>query len=219
MSTGSTAPFDQSGRLLLTGSGDEKKLDKGVASAAQRQKAGTLLIGEVLGAGFRAYRLVPWRVEILEGGPKWPQGPVRHEWRKMEGDEGSWLAPVRTLPYNVPAPAPQPPVHAAPVTVLAKDRVHEPGHCSAPLSHFCDQKNLHHKQLYRDHVPSSDLPPKCVDATVLAIAAVEQTVRGDRRGRSRTETMLWVYSAVVTILCWLLIAQLYACALVCKSNL
>jgi hypothetical protein len=60
VTTGSTAPFDQSGRLLLTASGDNKKLDEGVAAVAQRQKEGALPLGEILEAGFRAYRLVPW---------------------------------------------------------------------------------------------------------------------------------------------------------------
>ena len=55
--TGSTAPFDNAGRLLLTNSGDEKKLSKGVDATKKRQKEGLLPTGEILEAGFRAYRL------------------------------------------------------------------------------------------------------------------------------------------------------------------
>ena len=40
-------------------------------------------------AGFRCFRLKPWRVEMVEGGPSWPEGPRRVEWRKIDGQKYS----------------------------------------------------------------------------------------------------------------------------------
>ena len=51
-----------------------------VADAEARQARHAISPEEIALSGFRAYRLVPTRVEILEGGPTWPQGPTRHEW-------------------------------------------------------------------------------------------------------------------------------------------
>ena len=209
VTTGSTAPYDQSGRLLLTETDDDKKLDRGVTSTKQRQKAGTLPVGEILEAGFRAYRLVPWRVEILEGGPAWPQGPMRHEWRKVEGDQGAWQGPVRILPYNVPPPEPKPPTAAAAAATNATGTVANSRPAAAVLVDI-------------NNVPAVKVRQQWIElkreGEQRAIWSRWLQHISERRGRSRTEIMLWVYAGVVTILCWLLIAQLYACSLVCKKE-
>ena len=38
---------------------------------------------------------------MVEGGPSWPEGPRRVEWRKIDGTS-EWSGPTRVLPYNVP---------------------------------------------------------------------------------------------------------------------
>eukprot|EP00227_Mantoniella_beaufortii_P018657 CAMPEP_0197589968 /NCGR_PEP_ID=MMETSP1326-20131121/10723_1 /TAXON_ID=1155430 /ORGANISM="Genus nov. species nov., Strain RCC2288" /LENGTH=205 /DNA_ID=CAMNT_0043154953 /DNA_START=53 /DNA_END=667 /DNA_ORIENTATION=- len=58
--TGSVAPVDGDGRLVLQGSVDDKALDIVVTLTAAKQKKGELEPAECAQAGFRAYRLVPW---------------------------------------------------------------------------------------------------------------------------------------------------------------
>eukprot|EP00232_Nephroselmis_pyriformis_P017365 CAMPEP_0182898492 /NCGR_PEP_ID=MMETSP0034_2-20130328/27515_1 /TAXON_ID=156128 /ORGANISM="Nephroselmis pyriformis, Strain CCMP717" /LENGTH=261 /DNA_ID=CAMNT_0025032465 /DNA_START=62 /DNA_END=844 /DNA_ORIENTATION=- len=101
--TGSRGPADGDGRMVLLGK-DGEALAGCVADAAARQARHAISPEEITRSGFRAYRLVPTRVEILEGGPTWPQGPTRHEWC-WAGKEGVWLPAARILPYNVPPPS------------------------------------------------------------------------------------------------------------------
>ena len=166
-------------------------------------------MGEILEAGFRCYRLVPWRVEILEGGPTWPQGPMRHEWRKVEGDQGAWQGPVRILPYNVPAPEPKPHVVAAAATHATTTATVATVANSCPAAAVLDI-NVPVVKVRQQWIELKENEGRAIWSRWLQ--QMEQC------GRSRTEIMLWVYAGVVTILCWLLIAQLYACSLVCKKE-
>ena len=136
---------------------------------------------------------------------------MRHEWRKVEGnsDEGSWLAPARILPYNVPSPAPTPPnlvpaslcvavaiaATTATATAAAAAAAAAGVVVGKPMSRTGKSCEYHHRG-----APGSDAAAVAVD--------LGSTLQQRRAGRSRTETMLWVYAGMVTVLSWLLIAQL-----------
>ena len=76
-----------------------------VAAAVEAKRASdpnrAVPLSDARCAGFRCFRLKPWRVEMVEGGPSWPEGPRRVEWRKIDGTS-EWSGPTRVLPYNVP---------------------------------------------------------------------------------------------------------------------
>eukprot|EP00193_Tetraselmis_chui_P014765 CAMPEP_0177779618 /NCGR_PEP_ID=MMETSP0491_2-20121128/16700_1 /TAXON_ID=63592 /ORGANISM="Tetraselmis chuii, Strain PLY429" /LENGTH=268 /DNA_ID=CAMNT_0019299203 /DNA_START=49 /DNA_END=852 /DNA_ORIENTATION=+ len=94
---------DASGRTLIKSrSSDEyKQIDTDVSIAQQRLADGKVSEDEMRSAGLAAFRVVPTRVELLEGGPAWPQGPARYQWtRKTPADP--WTRPSRLLPYSVP---------------------------------------------------------------------------------------------------------------------
>ena len=99
--SGSSDPVDTTGRLLLPTAEDAATLDARVAAVETRRAAGKLHDSEIEKAGFRAYRLAPSRVEVLAGGPSWPNGPTRHEWILQSSHAGTWTPPTRVLPYNV----------------------------------------------------------------------------------------------------------------------
>ena len=99
--SGSSDPVDTTGRLLLPTDEDAATLDARVAAVETRRAAGKLHDSEIERAGFRAYRLAPSRVEVLAGGPSWPNGPTRHEWTLQSSHAGTWTPPTRVLPYNV----------------------------------------------------------------------------------------------------------------------
>ena len=98
--SGSSDPMDTTGRILLPTAEDAATLDARVAAVETRRAAGKLHDSEIEKAGFRAYRLAPSRVEVLAGGPSWPNGPTRHEWTRSS-HAGTWTPPTRVLPYNV----------------------------------------------------------------------------------------------------------------------
>eukprot|EP00217_Crustomastix_stigmatica_P008766 CAMPEP_0183805796 /NCGR_PEP_ID=MMETSP0803_2-20130417/38058_1 /TAXON_ID=195967 /ORGANISM="Crustomastix stigmata, Strain CCMP3273" /LENGTH=301 /DNA_ID=CAMNT_0026050553 /DNA_START=68 /DNA_END=970 /DNA_ORIENTATION=- len=98
---GSLAPEDDSGRALLAGDGDARELEEQVDRQARAQKAGEVTPAVERAAGLRAFRLVPRRVELLEGGPAWPGGPRKYEWVRKAGSS-RWGPPRRALPYSVP---------------------------------------------------------------------------------------------------------------------
>ena len=68
-------------------------------------------------AGLRAYALVPRRMEVLRGGPQWPDGPIRFEWARTASSTDRapesrssaaglvWSTPRQILPYSWPGHA------------------------------------------------------------------------------------------------------------------
>lgn len=102
--TGAPDPADDQGRLLLTTAEDAKKLASCLAAVEAKRASDpnrAVPLSDARCAGFRCFRLKPWRVEMVEGGPSWPEGPRRVEWRKIDGTS-DWSGPTRVLPYNVP---------------------------------------------------------------------------------------------------------------------
>jgi hypothetical protein len=102
--TGAPDPTDDQGRLLLTTAEDAKKLASCLAAVEAKRASDpnrAVPLSDARCAGFRCFRFRPWRVEMVEGGPSWPEGPRRVEWRKIDGTS-EWSGPTRVLPYNVP---------------------------------------------------------------------------------------------------------------------
>ncbi|KAL1530069.1 hypothetical protein AB1Y20_000991 [Prymnesium parvum] len=102
--SGSLAPFAAGGRLALSDAAghDAHLLADAVTHVQAQDKTSDELQLDAIRAGMRVYSLTPHRMEVLNGGPQWPSGPLRFEWQR-EGDGGeSWATPKRILPYNWP---------------------------------------------------------------------------------------------------------------------
>lgn len=98
-------PSDPSGRPLLRNDEDVELLAADREKAIKMQKQGEITKGKLRWAGVHVYCLQPERVELLEGGPAWPNGPRKVEWlRNREWLAGltTWREPQRTLPYSAP---------------------------------------------------------------------------------------------------------------------
>jgi len=96
--SGSFDPTDSAGRLYFQSSAEVTSLHEGVAQRTTDIKDGRLDASAFEDAGLRVYRLKAERMEMLGGGPRWPQGPSRFEWNFC----GQWQGPRQILPYSLP---------------------------------------------------------------------------------------------------------------------
>lgn len=94
---------DARGRTPMSAaSGAEvEELARDVQEAEQRLHDRAVPVQDMLSAGLASYRVVPLRMELLEGGPAWPQGPARYQWTR-DTPNAPWAGPTRILPYSVP---------------------------------------------------------------------------------------------------------------------
>lgn len=105
---GSLEPSTGEGRIAMLPGRDSA--DDAAALAADVAQAGSALsstarLDAARRAGLRTYALTPRRVEVLAGGPDWPEGPRRFEWSADVAFEGeaTWLPPRQILPYSMGA--------------------------------------------------------------------------------------------------------------------
>lgn len=97
--SGSLEPVDASGRLRFKSPAEVIALKEEVKQVSEDIEKGRLGKHEIEKAGLRIYRLKATRMEVLCGGPQWPQGPSRLEWTY---DDGHWEGPSQMLPYSFP---------------------------------------------------------------------------------------------------------------------
>ena len=102
---GSLAPITEEGRIEISPDvpGEVNYLDDAVARARSAAEKSDKFEQDAIHAGMRIYALTPWRVEVLHGGPDWPEGPMRIEWRREPSLGEHWLPPSRILPYSWPS--------------------------------------------------------------------------------------------------------------------
>eukprot|EP00931_Biecheleriopsis_adriatica_P119464 TRINITY_DN94684_c0_g1_i1.p1 TRINITY_DN94684_c0_g1~~TRINITY_DN94684_c0_g1_i1.p1 ORF type:complete len:378 (-),score=54.46 TRINITY_DN94684_c0_g1_i1:131-1264(-) len=96
--SGGLSPVDASGRLRFKNPAEVNALKEEVRQIGADIEEGRLGEHEIENAGLRIYRLKPTRMEVLCGGPQWPQGPNRFEWTY----DGRWQGPSQILPYSFP---------------------------------------------------------------------------------------------------------------------
>ena len=101
---GSPAPITDEGRIEISPDvqGEVNYLMNAVARARSEAEKSSKFESDATHSGMRIYSLTPWRVEVLHGGPDWPEGPLRFEWRREPSLGEHWLPPSRILPYNWP---------------------------------------------------------------------------------------------------------------------
>mmetsp|Transcript_40192 Transcript_40192/g.97086 ORF Transcript_40192/g.97086 Transcript_40192/m.97086 type:complete len:337 (-) Transcript_40192:1966-2976(-) len=101
---GSLAPITEEGRIEISPDvpGEVNYLDNAVSRARSAAEKSDKFERDATHAGMRIYALTPWRVEVLHGGPDWPEGPMRVEWRRQPSLGEHWLPPSRILPYSWP---------------------------------------------------------------------------------------------------------------------
>ena len=97
---GALAPTTREGRLALGAAADgaEAATLASEVRSAESTKGGARAEAAAR-AGLRAYVFMPHRIELLHGGPDWPEGPQRFEW-SMDLESSRWRQPQQILPYS-----------------------------------------------------------------------------------------------------------------------